>query len=443
MGMGMGGKGGGVQAQTIDPKQAIEQFQLAADTIEKKYPEALTFLQTAMTTGTQSAVKGMSDAKLAALPFSQTALDSTNELRMMLGMAPVDKAAGLGEQLRGISQFNRVPGLPIDNSIGNIISQFGTQMDAANKLTDPTQRQEALTSLKKEMNDIQYGIQQDLNSFQNISSGTQTKIDTSAKYYGYTGVHGDLGKTLRPDSLGALVEPGKPPKPVGGQNADKLAALQATTGMKLTPPTPAAPTYTDAQKQQATAAIESIEDVQNQLSKVAGQINTDYTVTPQKGYTGAEIQKKLEATPGYQFQFQQGQQALERQANAAGMGGSGNALIAATEYGQKFAANAYQTQIQNLANLSGMNIPFAQAQSQMAMQQGQMLAGRSDQYGFATQASGQDIAKARAGAYNQSGQAYFQAAQANAENQLKADMSNQQAQTAGMGQLIGLAGKFF
>ncbi len=70
--------------------------------------------------------------------------------------------------------------------------------------------------------------------------------------------------------------------------------------------------------------------------------------------------------PGYQFQFDQGQQALQRQMAAGGYGGtgaapgtgggSGNYGTALTQYGQGFAQNFYQQQLANLSGLSGANI---------------------------------------------------------------------------------------
>src|SRR5882672_7685187 len=48
--------------------------------------------------------------------------------------------------------------------------------------------------------------------------------------------------------------------------------------------------------------------------------------------------------PGYQFQFDQGQQAVERSMAAKGFLGSGNEAIALTEYGQGFAQNYLKQQ---------------------------------------------------------------------------------------------------
>jgi hypothetical protein len=58
--------------------------------------------------------------------------------------------------------------------------------------------------------------------------------------------------------------------------------------------------------------------------------------------------------PGYQFNFNQGADAVSREMGAAGLGGSGNEGIALTQYGQNFATSALTQQEQLLAQLSGL-----------------------------------------------------------------------------------------
>lgn len=64
-------------------------------------------------------------------------------------------------------------------------------------------------------------------------------------------------------------------------------------------------------------------------------------------------------TPGYQFAFDQGSQAVSRQMGAAGLQGSGNEGIALTQYGQNFADSALTQQEQLLAQLSGLTTTSA------------------------------------------------------------------------------------
>jgi hypothetical protein len=59
--------------------------------------------------------------------------------------------------------------------------------------------------------------------------------------------------------------------------------------------------------------------------------------------------------PGYQFNFNQGNQSVARQfGNQAGSGAEGVAL---TEFGQNFATSAYTTQVNLLMQLAGLGSP--------------------------------------------------------------------------------------
>ena len=62
----------------------------------------------------------------------------------------------------------------------------------------------------------------------------------------------------------------------------------------------------------------------------------------------------ITSTPGYQFNFNQGADAVSREMGAAGLGGSGNEGIALTQYGQQYATSALTQQEQLLGQLSGL-----------------------------------------------------------------------------------------
>jgi len=67
------------------------------------------------------------------------------------------------------------------------------------------------------------------------------------------------------------------------------------------------------------------------------------------------------STPGYEFLMGQGVQAIDRSAAApGGVGlGSGGEMQALEQYGQGLASSFYQTDLQNLMQLSGANFPPA------------------------------------------------------------------------------------
>lgn len=81
-------------------------------------------------------------------------------------------------------------------------------------------------------------------------------------------------------------------------------------------------------------------------------------------------------TPGYQFQMNQGTQAIDRNAAANGQLGSGNQGAALASFGQGLAGNEYQQQMSNLMQLSGANINgSATAANLMSQQQQQQMQG--------------------------------------------------------------------
>jgi hypothetical protein len=70
--------------------------------------------------------------------------------------------------------------------------------------------------------------------------------------------------------------------------------------------------------------------------------------------------------PGYQFMFDQGQQAVQRSSAAGGFLNSGNEGAALVQYGQGFATNALNQQEQLLASLSGLQASSSGAQNTAA-----------------------------------------------------------------------------
>lgn len=186
-----------------------------------------------------------------------------------------------------------------------------------------------------------------------------------------------------------------------------------------------------------TKAVEELEaSPYTQAGNLAMQELIDFTgANPDAN--SADIMSRLENLPGYQFQLQQGQQAMERSLAAKGLSTSGNALAAATEYGQGYAQNAYQGHLQNLSTIAGLSSPFQQALTQSRLAQGAQLSGQGQFLGqqaltaaqaplsAAMQTAGQtgDIAK-------QQGLLEFDAAKVNQQTQLQTAMANQQAKLA-------------
>jgi hypothetical protein len=87
-----------------------------------------------------------------------------------------------------------------------------------------------------------------------------------------------------------------------------------------------------------------------------GSRNSNQTNTNQPAYQSTSILDLIKSTPGYQFRMDQGQQALGRKFAATGTGPSGAENLALLNYGQGFAADAYQQLISNLMAPSGASL---------------------------------------------------------------------------------------
>ena len=74
----------------------------------------------------------------------------------------------------------------------------------------------------------------------------------------------------------------------------------------------------------------------------------------------------LQGTPGFQFRLDLGRQAIERSNAARGLLSSGNTLIGLTEFGQGLAAEAFNNQVGQLANLIGTSLSASESQQARA-----------------------------------------------------------------------------
>lgn len=122
-----------------------------------------------------------------------------------------------------------------------------------------------------------------------------------------------------------------------------------------------------------------------------GALNTNYTAalqpflqnfsTAQGGVTGlqnllglngasgnASALQSLQNTPGYQFQLQQGNNAINAQAAATGSLASGNTALALSNYNQGLAGTTYQNAVSNL-------MPFLQQSNTAASGIGSLYSG--------------------------------------------------------------------
>ncbi len=85
-------------------------------------------------------------------------------------------------------------------------------------------------------------------------------------------------------------------------------------------------------------------------------------------------------SPGYQFQREQGQQAIERSAAARGGLQSGNTLAAVTEFGQGLADTTFRNYLADVMALQSQGVDAARANltTQRAANVGNLLLGQGE-----------------------------------------------------------------
>ncbi len=81
------------------------------------------------------------------------------------------------------------------------------------------------------------------------------------------------------------------------------------------------------------------------------------------GSTPGSQEAALAGTPGYQFALKQGLQSTQAQANAMGMGLSGNTLAALDQYSTGLADQTYQERVGNLQDVVGIGQAAAAGQA--------------------------------------------------------------------------------
>lgn len=96
----------------------------------------------------------------------------------------------------------------------------------------------------------------------------------------------------------------------------------------------------------------------------------------------------LQNTPGYQFQLQQGNNAINAQAAATGQNASGNQALALSNYNQGLAGTTYNNYVSQLQPYLGASNSAAGGIAGVNTGQGNAIAGQQDmlaQLGFQTQ----------------------------------------------------------
>jgi hypothetical protein len=174
-----------------------------------------------------------------------------------------------------------------------------------------------------------------------------------------------------------------------GNNANWLAPIGLAAGSAIygaNANSNAAQTQTNALQQAAGLQSAQADRAQNFLEQTYNQGRADQAPYRQAGVNALatlapQVTGPFQQTPGYQFAFDQGVQALDRSAASRGMLQSGAQQKALTRYGQGVANQEYGNYLQRLQALSGTG-QTATAQGAAAGQQyGQSAAGVAQNLG--------------------------------------------------------------
>ena len=94
-----------------------------------------------------------------------------------------------------------------------------------------------------------------------------------------------------------------------------------------------------------------------QYQQQQAQQTTQRTMTTASNKLNELLQNpsSVESTPGYQFAYNQGLEAVNRTAAAKGQLGSGNRLYDLTKFGQGLASQTYNNTVSQLTNLLNRN----------------------------------------------------------------------------------------
>lgn len=304
-----------IEGAQIDPSAALQYFRQAAASNASYTLQGMGIYNNAMKQARQEIEKGYQEAISTLRPASQAGLQATNEMMRFMGLDPIQATVGMQDRLSTLGLANQA-------EIGNLMAQAQQEQDPARR-----------AQLKQQVNDA-------LSKAQFQDTG---KAALSA-----------LGPAPTMPSISTPMKSVINPKTGQVEQVVDQTMLNTITA-------DAAATYQQQLAQYNQQKKMLTEDVKSQQQKAEqakqqflNEFNQTYAPEYDKAYTGEQVTQKLQATPGYQFQVDQGTKAIERQGAAAGMLGSGNTLAALQQFGQNTALSFYQQNLQNLSNIAQM-----------------------------------------------------------------------------------------
>lgn len=398
------GLGGGKEPTPVltDAQEAIDYYKQAAEAQKSYYLQGLNYYQQALEKASQVVQKGYLNANSTLKPLSQASNNALNEMLKFMGMDPISATVSYADRFSFSYGNDRAY-----NDIANTLRQ-------AENIKDPAER----AAVKQQM----------LSKADELSKSSGSNL---------AGILGERPKLLSFDEAKKAFASGEDLPGFPGKNN-----AQGFTGSNYDD-------YTDLMMQKIKdydARADNIAKQQEarnaQNLKVADDLKrwaTEYTDEYQTGYTGDEVTQRLQATPGYQFQMEQGTQAIARSQAARGRLASGNTDLAIQEYGQGLANTTYNQYMDRLYSIvaggSGATAGIAANQAN----EGQSLSGLYQAGGLAAMDTYRGIGDYTGGTLMHSGDIWMQNEQFNAQNVNQWNMNKMNQKQSGQNAAMGLA----
>lgn len=364
-----------IQAPSANIDSTLALFQQAANAQIAGIQQGLNFYTQSLNQAAQTFNEAYARSDAALRPLSDSATAALNQQMRMMGLDPVSSSRD------SANMFSLLNGVPNSANIKD-------QILKAEKIQDPAQRTAAQDNIQNMLKEAQVpsSLQQQI-----AALGTRAATPTDP-YAGLTEGQKVANNFFSSGQTGAIES----------KYANDLAQAKA------------AQTQYDQQVASLTEADKAREATNAQIASFATEYANQYSPQYDKGYTGSQVSDIITATPGYQFQLDQGTKALERQGAAKGMLGSGNTLFGLQQYGQQLAQNSYQSYMQNLSNIvaQGTGATMAIADNQIA--RGNAIAGVQQLQGQAQLNAQTAMGGAQSQAYYAQGQAQQAANEATA-----------------------------
>lgn len=407
----------------VDISQSLKWFSEAAEIQTKYYNDGLQYYNNALKAAAVEINDGYKKANETLQPLSFASNQALNEQMRMMGLDPISSSINAASHASDIGLGGDIQKMIVDaEKIRNPEERKAAKQNILNniemaKAANSDMLNQTVKSLGAKSPIIQ-GISSDPASYEYQEATPENNIiNLSPEDYAKVSAVG-LGAEAAPGWGDLFKARMTSPNQVRRGDLDKYNRMAQTEYEKTV-------ANLNAQKGTLESTIKNYNDFANEYT-------ASYADEYDAGHTGDQVEAKIAATPGYQFQMDQGTKAIERQGAAAGMLGSGNTLTALTNYGQQLAQNFYGLYMDNLSNIVNEGSPATMQISQNQINQGKDYGALLEAGGSAGMQTHQLIGNAQAEQRYRSGQLYADAAMFNANMQYGGIQSakNREAQLA-------------